>query len=91
MLMVRSVISGLNGLAAAFFQMFLPLTVCYTIGACVIIFTFLLNYLLFGVHVTSNQMKAVAAAFVGIVLVINGRAIYQLIDSSYEFTSKFQY
>lgn len=89
--MVRSVISGFNGMAAGFFQMFLPLTVCYTITACIVIFSFLLNYLLYGVHVSSNQLKAVVSAFIGIILVINGRAVYQLIDSSYEFTSKFQY
>lgn len=70
-------------MAAAFFQMYLPLTVYYTINASTTIFTFILNYFLYGVHVSLNQMKAVAAAFIGIVLVINGRAIYQLIDSSY--------
>lgn len=91
LLIIRSAISGLNGLAASFFQMFLPLTVYYTINASTTIFAFILNYFMFSIHVTTTQMKAVAVAILGIILVINGRAIYQLIDSDYHFTSNFDY
>lgn len=83
LLMIRSLISGLNGMAASFFQMFLPLTVYYTINASTTIFAFILNYFLFGIVVTPNQRKSVAAAIIGIGLVINGRAIYSWLNSSY--------
>lgn len=83
LLIIRSAISALNGLVAAFFQMYLPLTVYYTINASTTIFAFLLNYFLYGIHVTAHQVKAVIFAIIGIALVINGRAIYQLVDSSY--------
>jgi drug/metabolite transporter (DMT)-like permease len=76
---------------AAFFQTYLPLTVYYTINSSTTIFAFLLNYFLFGIQVTAQQTKAVLIAIIGIVLVINGRAIYQLLDSSYEFKSNFEY
>jgi drug/metabolite transporter (DMT)-like permease len=83
MLMIRSVISGLNGMAASFFQMYLPLTVYYTINASLTIFAFLLNYFLYGIQFTMNQVKAVIIALVGIALVINGRAIYHFFDDEY--------
>jgi drug/metabolite transporter (DMT)-like permease len=82
-LMIRSAISGFNGMAASFFQMYLPLTVYYTINSSSTIFTFVLNYFLYGIPITSHQKKAVVISMVGIVLVINGRSIYQLLDSSY--------
>jgi drug/metabolite transporter (DMT)-like permease len=75
----------------AFFQMYLPLAVYYTINSSTTIFTFALNYYLYKVHITNRQIKAMATAFLGIVLVINGRAIYQFFDSSYEFTTNFDY
>lgn len=90
-LVLRSAISALNGLVAALFQMYLPLTVYYTISASTTMFAFILNYFLFGIHVTAHQVKAIIGAIIGIVLVINGRAIYQYLDSSYEFTSNFDY
>lgn len=54
-------------------------------------FAFILNYFLFGVHITATQAKAVMAALVGILFVINGRAIYQFFDDSYEFKTTFDY
>jgi drug/metabolite transporter (DMT)-like permease len=91
LLLVRSTISAFNGTASGLFQMYLPLTVYYTINSSATIFTFVLNYLLYHIPVTARQVKAVIAALVGVALVINGRAIYQFLDSSYEFTSGFEY
>lgn len=71
--------------------MFLPLTVYYTINASTTIFAFILNYFLFGIHVTRNQKISIVAGIIGIILVINGRAIYSLLNSDYEFTSNFNY
>lgn len=85
MLIIRSTISGLNGLTVSFFQMYLPLTVYYTLNASMTIFAFLLNSCLYGVHFTINQRKAVIVGMIGIALVVNGRVIYQLFDSSYQF------
>ena len=85
MLIIRSTISGFNGLAASFFQMYLPLTVYYTLNASMTIFAFLLNHFLYGVHFTVNQRKAVTVGMIGIALVVNGRIIYQFFDSSYQF------
>jgi len=81
--MVRGIISAVNGLAAAIFQMFLPLTVYYTLAASTIVFTFLLNFWLYKMELPSNQIKSVIIALVGIVLVINGRVIYSLFDGDY--------
>lgn len=78
-------------MAASFFQMYLPLTVYYTINSSSTIFTFVLNYLLYGIPITDHQKKAVVISMVGILLVINGRTIYQFFDSSYEFESSFDY
>jgi drug/metabolite transporter (DMT)-like permease len=78
-------------MAASFFQQYLPLTVYYTINSSSTIFTFVLNYLLYGIAITSHQKTAVAISMVGILLVINGRTIYQLIDNSYSFESSFDY
>ena len=78
-------------MAASFFQMYLPLTVYYTINSSSTIFTFVLNYLLYGIPITSHQKKAVVISMVGIILVINGRSIYQFLDSSYQFESTFDY
>lgn len=75
----------------ALFQMFLPLTVYYTLSASSIIFTFLLNYLLFHTPLTSKQVKAIITAILGIILVVNGRFIYTLMDANYEFSSSFDY
>jgi drug/metabolite transporter (DMT)-like permease len=91
LLLVRSAISAINGAVAGLFQMYLPLTVYYTINSSTTIFSFVLNYLLYHVPVSARQVKAIIAALIGIVLVINGRAIYQIMDSSYEFTSNFDY
>lgn len=91
LLLVRSTISAFNGAVAGLFQMYLPLTVYYTINSSTTIFTFVLNYLLYHVPVSARQVKAVIAALIGVGLVINGRAIYQYLDSSYEFTSDFEY
>ncbi len=71
--------------------MFLPLTVYYTLSASSIIFTFLLNYLLFHTPLTSKQVKAIITAILGIILVVNGRFIYTLMDPNYEFSSSFDY
>lgn len=90
-LLIRSTIAAFNAATAGLFQMYLPLTVYYTIASSSTIFTFFLNYLLFDVPVSSLQIKAVIAAIIGVGMVINGRAIYQFLDSSYEFTSDFEY
>ena len=82
-MVIRGVISGVNGLAAALFQMYLPLTVYYTLAASSIIFTFLLNYFLYHTPLTSKQVKAIFAAIFGIMLVVNGRYIYTLMDPNY--------
>lgn len=83
LLLIRSAISGLNGVAASLFQLYLPLTIYYTLNSSTTLFAFLLNHFLFGLHMTSNQIKSVIAAIFGIILVINGRFIYTLINSSY--------
>jgi drug/metabolite transporter (DMT)-like permease len=74
-----------------FFTRYLPLTVYYTINSSTTIFTFLLNYLLYNVSISTNQKRSVFVALLGIVLVINGRAIYSLLDSSYEFHTSYDY
>lgn len=90
-LILRSLISVIGSLTVAFFQNYLPLTVYYTINSSTTIFAFILNYYMFGIKVTAYQMKTVFISFVGIVLVINGRLIYHLLDSSYQFKSNFEY
>ena len=46
-IVIRGIISALNGLATALFQMYLPLTVYYTLSASTLVFTFLLNFWLY--------------------------------------------
>jgi drug/metabolite transporter (DMT)-like permease len=91
LLIIRAIISSFNGVATAIFQMFLPLTVYYTLSASTLIFTFLLNYWLFKADLSVNQIKAIIVALLGIALVINGRNIYQIFDSNYQFSSNFDY
>lgn len=82
-LVIRGLISAMNGLVAAFLQMYLPLTVYYTLSASTLIFTFLLNFWLYKIELTSSQIKSIIVALVGILLVINGRVVYTMIDGGY--------
>lgn len=75
----------------AFFQLYISLPIFYTLGGSVIIYSFLINYFIYKVDATSNQIKAVLSALLGIILTVNGRYFYSLIDSNYHFQSKFHY
>ena len=90
-ILVRSSISALNGAVVGLFQIYLPLTIYYTLNATSIVFSFVLNYLLFKMELTKNQVRSMIVALIGVVIVINGRYINSLLDSDYEFTSKFVY
>jgi drug/metabolite transporter (DMT)-like permease len=91
LLVIRALISSINGCAVALFQMYLPLPIYYTLAASTVIFTFVLNYLIYHTPLTANQVKSIIVATLGIILVINGRYIYTLIDGSYVFSSEFDY
>ncbi len=81
--LIRSLISALNGCVVAFFQLFLPLTVYYTLNASSIVFSFLLNYFLYKVPLSKNQIRSIVVSMVGVILVINGRYLSTFLDSSY--------
>ena len=69
----------------AFFQLYISLPIFYTLGGSVIIYSFLINYFIYKVDATSNQIKAVLSALLGIILTVNGGYFYSLIDSNYHF------
>ena len=77
-IVTRAIISSVNGLFTAFFQMYLPLPVFYTLSSSSIIFVFMFNHFLYHTPVTATQAKAVAVAILGLILVINGRYVYSL-------------
>lgn len=46
-LLIRSLISGINGILQVIFQLYISLPVLYTLSGSVIIYTFLINYYLY--------------------------------------------
>jgi drug/metabolite transporter (DMT)-like permease len=55
----------------------------HTISGFGPIFVCILNYFLNGVKINSKQLSGILVAFCGIVLTVNGRKIWGLIDPSF--------
>lgn len=88
-MLTRAVISSMHGFAIAMGQFYLPLNVLHTLNCTSTIFTFMLNYSLYHIKITANQGIAAVVAFLGILLTVNGRLLYQLIDHDHAFPTSF--
>ena len=86
-LMFRSTVLLAHTFVSSTVQFYIPINLFHVLGFMGPIFTFLTNYLIFGIKATRTQMIAVASTFAGLILTINGRLLYSFIDEDYEFTS----
>lgn len=71
----------IHALVCSTVQFYIPLNLFHVLGCTGPIFTFITNYLVNDIRVTRQQVVGVGFTFVGLVLAINGRLIYSLIDS----------
>lgn len=87
--MFRSSVLIVHTFVSSIVQFYIPINLFHVLGFMGPIFTFLTNYLINGIKATKAQMIAVACTFGGLILTINGRLLYSLIDEDYEFASEF--
>jgi len=87
---MRNIIFLIHALVSSTVQFYIPLNLFHVLGCTGPIFTFITNYLINGIKVTKQQIIGVSFTFVGLVLAINGRLIYSMIDSNYKFESEFE-
>jgi hypothetical protein len=50
----------------------------------------ILNYLLYNKKINQAQIGGIILAFMGILLAVNGKSIYHMINPDYVFTSDFK-
>ena len=85
--MFRSIILIVHTFVSSIVQFYIPINLFHVLGFTGPIFTFLTNYLIYGVKATKTQIIAVGCTFAGLVLTINGRLLYSLMNEDYEFAS----
>jgi len=81
--MFRSIIFIVHSFVSSIVQFYIPINLFHVLGFTGPIFTFITNYLMNGVKATKNQILGVGFTFLGLVLTINGRLLFSLIDEAY--------
>lgn len=89
-LFIRNAIFLIHALVCSTVQFYIPLNLFHVLGCMGPIFTFITNYLVNGIKVTRQQVIGVTFTFIGLVLAINGRLLYSMIDKNYKFESEFE-
>jgi drug/metabolite transporter (DMT)-like permease len=84
---IRSFIFVVHSFILGWTQFYLPLYAVHTISGFGPIFVCILNYFLNGVKINGKQLLGILVAFCGIILTVNGRRIWGLIDPSFHFQS----
>lgn len=87
---IRSFIFVVHSFILGWTQFYLPLYAVHTISGFGPIFVCILNYFLNGVKINLKQFGGIIIAFVGIILTVNGKKIWSLIDPSFHFQSDFK-
>lgn len=89
-LFIRNSIFLVHAFVCSTVQFYIPLNLFHVLGCTGPIFTFITNYLVNGIKATKQQIIGVTFTFMGLVLAINGRLIYSMIDENYKFKSEFE-
>jgi hypothetical protein len=88
-MLLRALIFVASSFIVPWVQFYLPLNICHTISCTGILFGFVHNYFLEGQPITKRQCQALGLSMFGILLIINGRLLYEAFVPEYEFSSEF--